>query len=290
MSWALLDAQPKVRESLRAMIATGHLPHALLFAGAADERRRQTAGELTKALFCETQSGDPCDVCRACRLVDKRMHPDYYVLTPSKETAVIKIEPVRELIARANLKPLEAPSKVFVIEQADAMTEDAQNSLLKTLEEPAGNTLIILIPQDPRALLPTIRSRAQSLYFVPEPGVGIEDPEIAVFIAHCLRKLVGSPDAATFVPAEYFKSERLWLGQAIDALVETLRRLMLDQASAGEIARGSLLSREARSAGALLSSNELIDAIESSAEARERIVSLYLNVRLVLANWWENLG
>lgn len=290
MSWAVLDLQPKIKASLEAMLSSGHMPHALLFAGAAAERRRLAAAEIAKALFCERQNGRACDACRPCRLVGEGRHPDHFTLSYSEDSQAIKIENVRELIFRANMKPYEAPYKVFVIDPADAMTEDAQNALLKTLEEPAGRTLIVLIPDDAKRLLPTIRSRAQSFYFAPETSGAVEDPDIDRFIARCLLRLAGSPDATAFAPPEYLKGERDWLGQALDGLIGIIRAMLLTKEGVAGLLNGEVLSADRRRLAEYLSADELIEALELAASMKEQIVSEHLSVRLAVSNGWEILG
>ena len=118
----------------------------------------------------------PCGVCESCRVFEGGSHPDYHVITKEliryhdktgKSKGIdLSINVIRpEVIAKAAMKPAMGIGKVFVIEQADLMSAGAQNALLKTLEEPAGRAMVILLTDQLNSLLPTIRSRCQVVGF-----------------------------------------------------------------------------------------------------------------------------
>jgi DNA polymerase-3 subunit delta' len=106
--------------------------------------------------------------------VDSGNHPDVHWYRPEGKMRVVKIGSVRELIAQIGLKPFEAKWKVFVVLEADRMMVEAQNALLKTLEEPPGRGVLILISSNPAGLLPTIVSRCQEICFLPIPREELE--------------------------------------------------------------------------------------------------------------------
>jgi len=136
-----------------------------------------TAAVLGQLWLCEKPAGDQaCGQCDACRAFAAQNHPDYHVVTKeliryhdrtgTSKGISLSIDVIRpELIEPAMRKAFMGRGKVFVIEQADLMTAPAQNALLKTLEAPAGRTLIILLSDDPETLLATIRSRCQVVRF-----------------------------------------------------------------------------------------------------------------------------
>src|SRR5262245_53406363 len=151
-------------DALRRAIASGRLHHALLFHGPEGVGKRTTAFAVAAALLCREASrpeGDACGACASCSKVDKGIHPDVQFLTLEK--TVIPIDAVRALRQEAGYRPFEGAHRVFVIDPADRLSHEAQNALLKTLEEPSASARLILISSRPAHLLPTTRSRCQAL-------------------------------------------------------------------------------------------------------------------------------
>ena len=155
---------------LSRAIAQDTLPQSLLFAGPRGVGKRRTAIALAEAINClqPVSSGsvphDACGACAACRRIARGVHPDVLVVEPG-ELGSIRIAQVREVIERSGYRPFEGRRRVAVIDEADAMTTDAQDSLLKSLEEPPPASIFVLISAAPDALLPTVRSRCQRLRF-----------------------------------------------------------------------------------------------------------------------------
>ena len=172
--------QPSAVETLRRAYAAGRMPHAMIFSGPVGVGKGTTARALAALWLCERAhrspppSGTrPCGTCDSCLAIEAGSHPDEHVITKEliryhdktgKSKGVdLSIHVIRpEVVAKAALKPVMGQGKVFVIEQAELMNGPAQNALLKTLEEPAGRTLIVLLTAAPGWLLPTIRSRCQT--------------------------------------------------------------------------------------------------------------------------------
>ena len=170
MTFDQILGHARQKEILDRSLASGRLAHAYLFSGPDGVGKRLMALALARAIVCHEQRG--CGDCQACRKIDHRNHPDLHVLEPEGNS--IKIEQVRRLQKNLNLKPLEAPRKICLIEAADSMTLGAANALLKTLEEPRGDTLLILLSAHPNRLLETIRSRCQALPFTRHPNSRIQ--------------------------------------------------------------------------------------------------------------------
>jgi DNA polymerase-3 subunit delta' len=162
-------------EAIRRAYAADRLPHGMIFGGPAGVGKATTAGALAKLFLCEKPKGDePCDQCNSCRVLEAGNHPDYHViyrqLARIEKEKVVAKDLTKEvviqfLIGPANLKPVMGRGKFFTVEEAETMNAHAQNALLKTLEEPLGRTVIVLITDQPAALLPTIRSRCQLIRF-----------------------------------------------------------------------------------------------------------------------------
>ena len=157
-------------DRLRAALANGRLPHGLLFAGPVGVGKFTAAVALAKVFL-----GDTADVAHR---IDTNSHPDFHVVTrqlvrfhdkTGKSKALsLGVDVVREEIVRpASNHSVEGVGKVFVVEEAETMNAAAQNALLKTLEEPAGRTLIVLLTDAAESLLATIRSRCQTFRFAP---------------------------------------------------------------------------------------------------------------------------
>jgi len=138
------------------------LPHALLLVSPVGCGKTVFAEFLAKALLCQDQGkAQPCGVCRSCRLFEAGNHPDAYVVQPEQQGKALKIDQIRKLCADLGLTAQFAGYKVAVIESAESMTIAAFNSLLKTLEEPSQNTLLLLLCSKPARLPKTIVSRCE---------------------------------------------------------------------------------------------------------------------------------
>lgn len=163
MPFSDILGQDKGIEVIRRSLAAGKIAHAYLFHGPDGCGKRKTALAFVEALFCGKDEG--CGACRSCRKVASLQHPDLHLMEP--EGAVIKVDQVRELQREFALRPFEAPRKACIIEGAERMNPAAANALLKTLEEPPGSAVLILLAANCAAVLPTILSRCQQLRFSP---------------------------------------------------------------------------------------------------------------------------
>ncbi len=161
MTFAQILGHDRQKDILRRALASGRLAHAYLFEGPEGIGKRLMALALVRAVFCS--NGNGCGDCPPCRRIDHQNHPDLHLLEP--EGASIKIEQIRTLQRELAYRPLEGKKKVCLIEGAEKMNSAAGNALLKTLEEPAGNALLILLTANSEGVLGTIRSRCQRLPF-----------------------------------------------------------------------------------------------------------------------------
>jgi DNA polymerase III subunit delta' len=155
---------------LRRSISMGRVAHAYLFSGIEGCGKKKTALAFVQAVFCGKE--EACGVCSSCRKIASGQHPDLHMLEP--DGAFIKIDQVRELQKELSYRPFEAPKKACIIDGADKLNPSSGNALLKTLEEPPGDALMILIAPERSNVLQTILSRCQSLAFQPLPAELIE--------------------------------------------------------------------------------------------------------------------
>lgn len=147
------------------MLAADRIPHALLFSGPAGIGKSLIATLLAAGILCGGNSDRPCGYCQTCILFNRNAHPDFTLVRP--EGATIKIDQIRALQHYAALAPSVSSRRVCIIEDAELMTVQAANSLLKLLEEPPPGFVFILVAGTAQPLLPTILSRCRKLQFQP---------------------------------------------------------------------------------------------------------------------------
>lgn len=153
-----------ILERFSTLLSKERMAHAYLFSGPSGVGKSETALEIAKLVNCQDLAIKPCGQCESCRKIQKGIHPDITRITGSR-LETIKIDDVRDLIQRSQLRPFEATKKVFIISNVEYMTTDAGNALLKTLEEPSATSLIILTTAVLDANLDTIRSRCHIVNF-----------------------------------------------------------------------------------------------------------------------------
>ncbi|NHN35099.1 DNA polymerase III subunit delta' [Paenibacillus agricola] len=165
MSFQSIPGQERVKRILQNSLRTDKVSHAYIFTGQHGTGRRQMALAFAQALYCKVRVDDACGECLDCRKVEHGNHPDLHWLKP--DGASIKIDQIRELQKQFSYRAGVSGLKMYVLENAETMTVQAANSLLKFLEEPTSRVVAILITENGNALLPTIRSRSQWVPFVP---------------------------------------------------------------------------------------------------------------------------
>jgi DNA polymerase III, gamma/tau subunits len=220
-----------VKDAIGRFISNRRVPNSLLFAGPEGVGKKQFALQLARAIVChEPQNGDACEECLACKRVNEfkfpgadakgddhdfvffSEHPDVGMVVPFNRT--LRVGSIRALETEANFRPYEAPARIFIIDNAHRMNPASSNALLKTLEEPPSTSHIFLVTSKPNALLPTIRSRVQTLRFGP---VAASELEHHLLVTHDYSqadaRLIastsnGSVAQALSVNAEEFRSRR----------------------------------------------------------------------------------
>ncbi len=180
-----LIGNSRVWNMVSAMILNKKIPHAIIIEGDKGLGKKTLAKFLAKACLCEENT--PCLNCKSCHLIDVGTHPDSQITEPQKN--IIKVDEIRNLRLEAFMSPMQSKARVFIINDAHTMNSNAQNALLKVLEEPPKNVTFILLTKSASLLLETIRSRCVLLTLAPVP---LEN-EGAEFIAK--TRLISFDDA-----------------------------------------------------------------------------------------------
>lgn len=156
----------RAKEMLAGMVKTARFPHAVLICGEDGVGKKTFARIMAQAILCESENA-PCGVCDNCKKISSGNHPDVEEITEYKKEASFKVDYVREIKSRAYLSPNEAKKRVFLIANAECMTHQAQNALLKVLEEPPETAVFILTTQNREKLLTTVLSRVVTIALSP---------------------------------------------------------------------------------------------------------------------------
>ena len=218
MGFSEIIGHGKQLETLRSALAQGRLHHAYLFVGPEGVGKRTVALSLARALHCSDRPGDFCGQCTNCARIQGGNHPDVRVIGPLPDKKEISIQQIREIEKELNFRSFSGGRKIAVIDPATLMNLAAQNALLKTLEEPPQDSLLILIASNSGGLLPTLRSRCLRLSFGPLRRDSLAgflaakgmNPETVNYLASISG---GSPGAAISIDGEELREKRqLWSG------------------------------------------------------------------------------
>lgn len=156
---------------LKRAFVQSNLAHAYLFSGDRGLGKKDVALKFIKLINCQNKRSEegPCDSCLSCRMIEERTHPDFCFVGPENGKNEVKISQIKDLIHKLSFRASCSLFKTAIIDQAHLMNKQAQNCFLKTLEEPKGKTVLVLISERPDFLLETIRSRVQEIRFFPLP-------------------------------------------------------------------------------------------------------------------------
>ena len=155
--------QDEIKEYFKKSIKENNVSHGYIFEGNKGIGKYEMALLFAQSLLCNSFNGEPCNECSSCIKVNTNNHPDLHIISTTDKS--IKREVIDELIESINQKPYESDRKVYIIKDSEDMTPQAANTFLKTLEEPVGNTVIIMLTENSNLLLPTISSRCQIIKF-----------------------------------------------------------------------------------------------------------------------------
>lgn len=235
----MAEAYPWQDTLWQQMAGRAQHAHAYLLHGPAGIGKRALAERLMARLLCQKPVGlDACGQCKSCLLLVAGSHPDNYVLEPEEADKGIKVDQVRDLVSFIVQTAQMGGRKVVLIEPVEAMNINAANALLKSLEEPSGNTVLLLVSHQPSRLLPTVKSRCvQQACPLPSEAMSLSWLEQA--LPECtlderrelLALAAGSPLAAVSLQAQGVREQR---AQVVDGV----KKLLKQQQSPTQLAEG----------------------------------------------------
>lgn len=173
-SFSEIVGHEQIKEHMQAAIRDKKPFHAYLFQGEEGVGKEALARTFAAGLQCQSESADkPCKECVSCRQMESGNQPD--VIWVTREKASLGVDEIREQLCNTmDIKPFSSPYKIYLVPEAEKMTEAAQNALLKTIEEPPEYGIVILMTSNISALLPTIQSRCLTMEFRPLSTVVVE--------------------------------------------------------------------------------------------------------------------
>ena len=200
-----------IKEHFKKAIETNHVSHAYILTGEAGMGRKSLANAFAMTLLCEKGKKEPCMQCHACKQVMSGSHPDLIFVSHEKPNS-IGVDDIREQINDTiMIRPYSSYYKIYIVDEAEKMTAQAQNALLKTIEEPPAYAVILLLTTNAEAFLPTILSRCVQLklkplkdgevkdYLVSRMGVELSQAEIyTAFARGNLGKAIHLADSEDF--------------------------------------------------------------------------------------------
>lgn len=293
-----------VEDEFTERLEHGRLPHALLLSGPRGTGKQDLAMQFVAGILCLESDWPACGCCRSCQLLVSGAHPDCHVITFEEHPKTgdlrkgLIVDQVRRLIATLNLTTTISRSKAALIYPAEAMNTNAANALLKTLEEPPGDTVIILVSSDPARLPATIRSRCQKLNVrQPEFALALDwlqnqaglDPQDA---KAALQAAAGSPLAALRLHEEGITDQyvllkdileklgagRMGSGSALAALADVEPDILwswISLLTAGKLKSGVYPVQRARE----------LSKLQSAADTNRKLVPTPVRKDFLLQDW-----
>lgn len=177
MSFDNIIGNEENKKVLNSAIMNKNIVHSYLFYGADGIGKKIFAKEFAKMILCNGEEIKPCNNCKSCIEFDSNNNPDFFLIEPDGNS--IKIDQIRQMQKSVLEKPIESSKKVYIIDNCHLMTKEAQNCMLKTLEEPQEYIVIILISSNENSILPTVKSRCTKIYFKE-----LDDSEIFKYIGN----------------------------------------------------------------------------------------------------------
>ena len=190
MSFDNIIGNDENKKILNNSIINKNIVHSYLFYGADGIGKKIFAKEFAKMILCNGEDNKPCNRCKSCIEFDSNNNPDFFIIEPDGNS--IKIDQIRQMQKSVLEKPIESSKKVYIIDNCHLMTKEAQNCMLKTLEEPQEYVVIIMVSSNENSILPTVKSRCTKIYFKE-----LSDSEIF--------KYIGNKDDGTLLENDLIK-------------------------------------------------------------------------------------
>lgn len=248
-----LAGNDALKEQLLPRLSGGTLGHAFILAGAAGSGKHTLAQILARAMVCDRAGTKPCGSCPACKKALAGIHPDIITAAPLEEGKAITVDQVRQMRADAYIRPNEAPRKVYILEQADRLRSEAQNAMLKLLEEGPTYAAFLLLAENQGGLLSTVRSRCETLTLTAGAQAlsGPEEEQTAQ-LAHTLVDLWLAGDEAALMDLCARMEREKWGRQRFSLLTQhmtdRLRALLPAAADRRKVLKGAQLMDQFRQA------------------------------------------
>lgn len=230
MNFGELAGSKRQIEILKKAIDLGRINHFYLFEGEKGTGKTDLALAFYKAILCKTGGSEACDKCSSCIKFNTRNHPDFKMLSPTKN--FIKKEEVEKMIEDISIIPFEGGKKIFLIEDLDLARPETQNLLLKTLEEPPNYVVIIIVTSNPNKILPTILSRCQMISFYNKDKMGDllasdDYNQIRDEIVDIIDNLIKGNQIKVFTSIDFFVKNKDKIVEILDIMLYWFRDLAI---------------------------------------------------------------
>ncbi len=250
MDFGKIEILEDVKLKLSKDLSSGSLSHALLLTGANGGTREKTAHQIAAALLCTGEKLKPCKKCPSCIKIFAGTHPDISTTEGSDKKKSIKIDAVRAIREKAYILPNEAQYKFYIILEADGMGEEAQNALLKIIEEPPAFTRFILCAASKDAFLPTILSRVTHYNLAPltpERANAKADAKLSEVTDKILENLTKGGKFDLILSTAQLDKDRSLFKKCVEALVSYFRDALCDIYSTPAINENTVAIKKLRS-------------------------------------------
>lgn len=325
MDFSDIIGHDKIINSLKNTIKNDTIAHGYLFKGPKTIGKTMVGLAFSKTLLCRKKGLEPCNVCKSCIQFDSNNHPDLHIEEPEGDS--FKKEQIDEIQKEIRKLPYEGDRKIFILKSADTMTTQAQNSFLKTLEEPPKDTIIIMTAINDRNILPTIRSRSQILKFSPVDKKVIEEflvnrynidknkahmissfssgvvgrakeiceseefNDIREGLINIIKNNISNDSFKSFTTSKFFEENKDKINDILDIMLTWFRDLLIyKQTSNGELLINKDKVDLLTEQAFKLSTDKIHDIIDNIIETKDNIssnVNFQLSIELMLLNLQE---